>query len=530
MTGNVPEWSVSELSGALKRTLEDAFGHVRLRGEISGYRGPHSSGHVYFTLKDASAKIEAVIWRGAFSKLSFKPQEGLEVIAIGKITTFAGKSSYQIVIEHLEPAGVGALMALLDERRRKLAAEGLFEETRKRPLPYLPRVIGVITSPTGAVIRDILHRLHDRFARHVVVWPVRVQGETSAQEVVNALNGFNALPEHGAIARPDVLLIARGGGSLEDLWSFNEEAVIRAIAASTIPVISAIGHETDWTLTDMVADKRAPTPTGAAEMVVPVRAQLIETHRDLAYRHTAAMTRTVERARRDVKALTRAMPSASSLIETARQSVDMLTLRLDPALLANARRHEERLQRLSTRLKNLTPQTFIAKLNATLSGHDIRLRGAMIQRTRFETQRLNALTHRLITSKQSVIRHQRERLAMERTRLNSLYPRLKPSFERIIIQRYERIKHTAMLLDSLSHKRVLARGYVIVRDEAGALIRQAAQVSTHPLMTLTFADGDAKVSPSLSATSPHDARAHEVSAKASDKTTKTKTTHQGDLF
>src|SRR3712207_5742205 len=247
---NAPEWSVSDLAGALKRTLEDAFGFVRLKGEVSGYRGPHSSGHVYFCLKDQGARIDAVIWKTTFSRLRFKPQEGLEVVAIGRITTFPGKSTYQIVVESLEPAGIGALMALLEERRRKLTAEGLFAAERKRKPPFLPAVVGVVTSPTGSVIRDILHRLEDRFARQVVVWPVRVQGETCAAEVAAAINGFNALPAGGPVARPDVIIVARGGGSLEDLWGFNEEVVVRAAAESAIPLIAAIGHETDWTLID----------------------------------------------------------------------------------------------------------------------------------------------------------------------------------------------------------------------------------------------------------------------------------------
>ena len=272
---NVAEFTVSEISFALKRTLEETFGHVRVRGEISGFRGPHSSGHCYFSLKDKGARMDAVIWRTSFVRLRPKLQEGLEVIVTGKITSYPGKSSYQIVVDAVEPAGAGALMALLDERRRKLAAEGLFDEARKKPIPYLPRVIGVVTSPTGAVIRDILHRLADRFPRQVMVWPVRVQGETSAAEVAAAIRGFNALPPSGRVPRPDVLIVARGGGSLEDLWSFNEEIVIRAAAQSVIPLISAVGHETDWTLIDHVADKRCPTPTAAAECAVPVRAEVV---------------------------------------------------------------------------------------------------------------------------------------------------------------------------------------------------------------------------------------------------------------
>jgi len=242
---NTSEYSVSEISHAVKRTVEGAFGYVRVRGEISGFRGVHASGHCYFALKDEKARLEAVIWRSSVQRLKFKPEEGAEVIATGRVTTYPGQSKYQIVIEALEPAGVGALMALLEERRKKLAAEGLFAEARKRPLPFLPRTIGVVSSPTGSVIRDILHRLEERFPTHVVLWPVRVQGETSAQEVAAAVRGFNGLATGGIVPRPDVLIVARGGGSLEDLWGFNDEDVVRAVAESAIPVIAAIGHETD---------------------------------------------------------------------------------------------------------------------------------------------------------------------------------------------------------------------------------------------------------------------------------------------
>src|SRR5712692_6932002 len=257
---NIPEWTVSELSAALKKTVEDAYGQVRVRGEISGYRGPHSSGHCYFSLKDEGAKIEAVIWRTAFGRMRIKPEEGLEVIVSGRLTTYPGQSKYQIVVETLEPAGLGALMVLLEERKKKLAAEGLFDAARKQLLPFLPERIGVVTSPTGAVIRDILHRLADRFPRHVLVWPVRVQGEMCGAEVAAAIEGFNALAPGGAPPRPEILIVARGGGSLEDLWGFNEEILARAAAASAIPLVSAVGHETDFTLIDFVADRRAPTP------------------------------------------------------------------------------------------------------------------------------------------------------------------------------------------------------------------------------------------------------------------------------
>src|ERR1041385_4771915 len=319
---NIPEWSVSDLAAALKKTVEDAYGFVRVRGEITGYRGPHSSGHVYFALKDEGAKIDAVIWRGAFGRIRFKPEEGLEVIATGRLTTYPGRSSYQIVIENLEPAGVGALMALLEERKKKLAAEGLFDEARKQLIPFLPAVIGVITSPTGAVIRDILHRLSDRFPRRVLVWPVRVQGETSAAEVAAAIHGFNALPEKGPLPRPDLIIVARGGGSLEDLWSCNEEIVVRAAAASMIPLISAVGHETDVTLIDFASDRRAPTPTAAAEMAVPVRAELLLDVESLSRRTLACWRRNQDARWAELRSAGRALPKADEVLASPRQRLD----------------------------------------------------------------------------------------------------------------------------------------------------------------------------------------------------------------
>ena len=257
---NLPELTVTELSSAIKRTVEDAFGYVRLRGEISGYRGPHSSGHVYFTIKDSGARIDAVIWKGVSNRLRFRPEEGMEVIAAGKVSTFPGSSKYQIVVESLEPAGIGALMALLEERRRKLTAEGLFDERRKQLLPFLPAVVGVVTSPTGAVIRDILHRLADRFPRRVIVWPVRVQGETSAAEVAAAIRGFDALPAGGPIPRPDVLIVARGGGSLEDLWGFNEEIVVRAAADCSTAAMPAGSAESHLLMTLTSARRKFASP------------------------------------------------------------------------------------------------------------------------------------------------------------------------------------------------------------------------------------------------------------------------------
>ena len=310
---NAPEITVSELASALKRAIEDRFGYVRVRGEISGFRGRHSSGHAYFCLKDAGARIDAVIWRTTLQRIRLKPEEGLEVVATGRLTTFPGKSTYQIVIDALELAGIGALMALLEARRRKLAEEGLFDAARKRKVPFLPRVVGVVTSPTGAVIRDILHRLADRFPVRVVVWPVRVQGETSAAEVAAAIDGFNALSLDGTPPRPDVLIVPRGGGSLEDLMSFNDEAVVRAVARSAIPLIAAVGHETDWTLLDHAADVRAPTPTAAAEFAAPVRTELLAAIVELDARRRGAILRFSHRLRSELRALARALPGARRL-------------------------------------------------------------------------------------------------------------------------------------------------------------------------------------------------------------------------
>ncbi|NLH81574.1 MAG: exodeoxyribonuclease VII large subunit [Phyllobacteriaceae bacterium] len=437
---NVVEFSVSELSRAVKRAIEDGFGWVRVRGEVSGFRGVHSSGHAYFSLKDADAKIDAVIWRGSYQKLKVKPQEGLEVVATGRLTTFPGSSKYQIVIESLEPAGVGALMALLEERRKALAAEGLFDPARKVALPRLPKVIGVVTSPTGAVIRDILHRISDRFPVRVIVWPVRVQGETSAREVAEAIAGFDRLPADGSgpLPRPDVLIVARGGGSLEDLWSFNEEIVVRAAAACTIPLVSAIGHETDWTLIDQAADLRAPTPTGAAEMVVPVRADLLDQVDGLAGRLGRAVRRAVETKRGELRSAARALPSARTLIETAGQRLDIAGGRLARALDAATRVHATRFARLSGRLSS-----------------------------------------RLVTT----------RLGRERDRLAGLDERAARAVRLVVARRADRLAGLAQVLSALSYRSVLARGFALVRDAAGRPIASARTAASGAAVSIEFADG-----------------------------------------
>ena len=434
---NVAEYSVSEISHKLKRTLEDAFGHVRVRGEISGYRGPHSSGHAYFSIKDEGAKIDAVIWKGSMMRLRSKMQEGLEVIATGKITSYPGKSSYQIIIDNIEPAGVGALMALLEERRRKFAAEGLFDAARKRPLPYLPRVIGVVTSPTGAVIRDILHRLNERFPRHVLVWPVRVQGETSAAEVAAAINGFNAMANP-----PDLLIVARGGGSLEDLWSFNEENVVRAAAASKIPLISAVGHETDTTLIDLVADLRAPTPTAAAERAVPVREELIAALATLRARQARGLLRFMEERRTRLLSAARALPKPDDILALVRQRFDASATRLPQALRSNLQHHRLDLARLGPRL-SLAPQ--------------------------------------------------RQRLVEFRRRVADMGVRQQQALRRSLKTWSDRLASEVKLFNALNYTSVLQRGFAVVLDARGRPIMQAAEIKSGQALKIRFADDTVEV-------------------------------------
>jgi exodeoxyribonuclease VII large subunit len=486
---NIPEWTVTELSAALKRTVEDTYGHVRVRGEISGYKGPHSSGHVYFALKDEGARIEAVIWRGSFTRMRIKPEEGLEVVATGRLTTFPGRSTYQIVIESLAPAGLGALMALLEQRKQKLAAEGLFDEARKQLLPYLPEVIGVVTSPTGAVIRDILHRLAERFPRRVLVWPVRVQGEGAAEEIAAAIAGFNALPADGDIPRPDLLIVARGGGSIEDLWSFNEEIVVRAAAAGMIPLISAVGHETDVTLIDFVADRRAPTPTAAAEMAVPVRADLIGQVDTLARRTLASWARAQDHRRTELRAAIRALPSGDELLGAPRQRFDGAADRLPRALIANAQVHHTAFSRIAGRL---TPQTLTARIGrereraAALAARAGRCMQVQRERRR---ERFIAASVRLAASLRANAQAHEVRIARARERVDTLMTRAGRAVLATLDRRQARLDRAGQLLDALSYHGVLARGFALVRGEAGRPLRTAASVSPGARLDIEFADG-----------------------------------------
>ncbi len=437
---NAPALSVSELSALLKRTVEDRFGHVRLRGEISGYKRA-GSGHVYLCLKDEGAVIDGVMWKGSAARLAFAPQDGVEVIVTGRLTTYPGRSKYQIVIDRMELAGEGALMQLLERLKRQLAAEGLFDRDRKRPLPFLPRVIGVVTSPTGAVIRDILHRLEDRCPTRVLVWPVQVQGEGAAAQVANAVRGFDAMAADGPIPRPDLIIVARGGGSIEDLWAFNEEAVVRAIAACSIPTISAVGHETDTTLCDYAADVRAPTPTAAAELAVPVRAELMAGIVELGLRTTRSTRRLIEQKRERLTMTARLLPTPEALLAGQRQRVDDLGERLNRGL-----RH-----RLTLAWRHL-------------SDAGGALRPSLLQ----------------------------QRVVRERHRIEAM--RLKPELvTRAIERRRERLDHVWRLALSLDPRRPLAQGFALV-SAGGHVLTSAAQARAARDMTLRFHDGSLDVS------------------------------------
>ena len=439
---NAAPLSITEISNLLKRTVEDRFGFVRLRGELSGVKRA-ASGHLYCCLKDEGAVIDGVMWKGGAQRLSFLPEDGIEVVASGKLTTYPGRSKYQIVIETMEIAGEGALLALLEKTRRRLEAEGLFASERKRPLPFLPAVIGVVTSPTGAVIRDILHRLADRFPSRVLVWPVLVQGQGAAEQVAAALRGFGELAEGGALPRPDLLIVARGGGSIEDLWAFNEEIVVRAIAGSPIPVISAVGHETDTTLADHAADRRAPTPTAAAEIAVPVRRDLAATLDELGLRQRKCALRPVELGRERLAARVARLPRPEALAAQPAQKLDELGERLRRGLADRATRARELLQADAARLS------------------------APLLRAR--------------------VNQARERLTAAR-----FSPAL---LMRPLAERRERLAALERLRLQLDPKAPLARGYALVCAPGHPVISSREVAAAQDRLTLEFADGTLDVSP-----------------------------------
>ena len=476
---NAKAYSVSELAFALKRTLEDAYGFVRLRGELSKVTH-HSNGHVYLTIKDERAAIDGVVWKGSVKNLSIRPQQGMEVVVTGKITTYPAGSRYQMVIETMEAAGVGALLAQLERLKAKLHGEGLFEQARKRPLPTMPAVVGVITSPTGAVIRDILHRIRDRWPCRVIVWPVVVQGDAAAGQVANAIARFNAMAADGPVPRPDVLIVARGGGSVEDLWAFNDEALARAVAAGTIPLISAVGHETDTTLIDFVSDRRAPTPTAAAEMATPVLAELKAYIGDLSGRLHRCGGRTVEDRRGRVEHAGRALARVPDLVEMAAQRFNLASSRLGAGLSRNVAAHHTDLVRVSSRLSP-----------------------GLLQRP----QQVHA------------------------DRLARLVLRLKPAMERGLDRTAERLSSLAKLYASVDPSAPLKRGFARVHRPDGSLVREGASLVNGEGVKLVFADQSREATidgtpstpppPAVPSAAPKPARAPKPPPAPSN---------QGDLF
>jgi exodeoxyribonuclease VII large subunit len=488
---NAPEFTVSEISNAVKRVIEGEFGHVRVRGEISRVSRP-ASGHLYFDLKDDRSVIASVCWKGQAGRLTVRPEEGMEVVAVGRLTTFPGQSKYQLVVENLEPAGAGALMLMLERRKAALAAEGLFDASRKKPIPYLPEVVGVITSPSGAVIRDILHRLRDRFPRRVVIWPVAVQGEKCAPEVAAAIRGFNAMPQGGPIPRPDVLIVARGGGSIEDLWGFNEEIVVRAAAASRIPLISAVGHETDTTLIDHAADLRAPTPTAAAELAVPVRADLIAWAAEQGARLARAARTQAEMRRQRLRDLARGLGRPEALTEGPRQRLDSWGERLGPALSSVAFRKRARLAEAGLRPAMLARAVEVQ--NRHLAQVADRLQPALEARTLRGRERLDGLSARIGPAMLRLSRDRKEAIGKQCDELARMAERMARAWEVSRMRLAERLATLDRARQTLGHAETLARGFAVVRA-GGRVVTTRALASAAPALEIEFRDGRLAVRP-----------------------------------
>ncbi len=459
---NAPAYSVSELAFALKRTLETSYAHVRLRGELSKVTH-HGNGHVYLTIKDDKSAIDGVVWKGSVRGLGVRPEHGLEVIVTGKITTYPAGSRYQIVIESMEAAGVGALLAQLERLKARLQGEGLFEASRKRPLPSMPTVVGVITSPTGAVIRDILHRIRDRWPCHVLVWPVVVQGDQAAAQVAGAIRGFNAITPGGRVPRPDIIIVARGGGSVEDLWAFNDETLARTVAASDIPLISAVGHETDTTLIDFVSDRRAPTPTAAAEIATPVLGELRALVSDYDRRLNRSGARLIEDRRTRLVSAARGLPRPADLLALAQQRFDIAAGRLDAALGRNTAVHAQALLRVTARL---SPQ-------------------ALGRQRQVKADRLSDLSRRMDLA----ARRAPERIA-QNARLPALWSRLNDAGKRRLQRDADRLSNLEKLRQSLNPERPLELGFALVRKADGALARSASDLLAGERVNLKFKNGD----------------------------------------
>lgn len=485
--GNQPEFTVSELSGAVKRVIEGEFGLVRVRGEVGRVSRP-ASGHLYFDLKDDRSVIAAISWKGQVAKMQVRPEEGMEVVATGRMTTFPGQSKYQLIVDDVSPAGAGALMAMLEKRKAALAAEGLFDPARKKPVPYLPQVIGVVTSPSGAVIRDILHRLRDRFPRHVLIWPVAVQGQDCAAQVAAAIRGFNALAPGGPIPRPDVLIVARGGGSLEDLWGFNEEVVVRAAAASVIPLISAVGHETDTTLIDFAADLRAPTPTAAAELAVPVRLDLMATNDALGARLTRGIAQAITGRAQRLRDLARALPRVETLVSTPRQRLDAAGLRLGSGLgLAVAKKHRD-FDRLAGRMQPAALQAGVRRQRDLLGAREERLGRAMHQRLDRRGERLEGLAARLAPALARMLADAARRTGEGQARLAALADRLEAAPTARLRRLQDRLEALDRTRATLGYAATLQRGYAVMRGD-GAVVTTKAGAEKATTLEVEFRDG-----------------------------------------
>lgn len=482
---NEPEFSVSEISNAIKRLVEDEFSYVRIRGEIGRVSLPRS-GHVYLDLKDEKSVIAGVIWKGVADKLITRPEEGMEVIARGRVTTFGGQSKYQIIIDDLRPAGVGALMAMLEKRKKQFQAEGIFEPEHKIQLPYLPEIIGVVTSPSGAVIKDILHRLNDRFPRKVVLWPVAVQGENCAKEVSRAIDGLNSLAKQNPLIAPDLIIVARGGGSIEDLWGFNEELVVRSAFKSTIPLISAIGHETDTTLLDYVADVRAPTPSAAAEMAVPVRHELLALLDNNEARLTRALSQILSNRSQRLLDFSRSLPRVFGLLEGPTQRLDSISTRLPTSLSSSVRLKKSRLVEISTGIK---PASLFMRLENSRSKFDLQSR-----------QLTNLFAHFIVLKKQTLssffLRIEslslKRDIQQEQKNLKDLSFRLKKAYDIIAKDLGTKLQSIDRLRETLGYRQTLDRGYAIIRSSDSVITDKSKTLHLTDLI-IEFRDGELPV-------------------------------------
>lgn len=485
---NAPEFSVSEISGAVKKAIEGGFSHVRVRGEVGRVSRP-ASGHIYMDLKDDRSVLAGVIWKGRAQGLATRPEEGMEVIATGKLTTFPGQSKYQMIIEDVAPAGAGALMAMLEKRKAQLASEGLFDPERKKELPYLPEVIGVVTSPSGAVIRDILHRLRDRFPRKVLVWPVAVQGQRCAPEVANAIRGFNAMTPGGALPRPDLIIVARGGGSLEDLWGFNEEIVARAAVASDIPLISAVGHETDTTLIDFVSDMRAPTPTAAAEMAVPVRLDLMAWVDQQGARLSASLSNGLSQRQQRLRDLSRGLPQKDSLLDGPRQRFDTWAERLPVALRQAVARKELALSRASGALRPSVLRGRLDRANDRFQNAARGLNADVVARD--IARKSDRLTQVARGLRSDVISRD---ITRKLDRLDAMTARLAARAQSDQAARLARLDGLDRLRETLGYQATLERGYAVVRAD-GAVVTSAQAAKKAASLEIQFADGRLPLDP-----------------------------------